>query len=87
MIKRLSNWLVDLVESHKAVRRSLVTFAMGLVGWTTYTLYTSLDQITPTVVSLHTITVGILSTAVGKYFMDREKEDKRRSNQNGENND
>ena len=85
MIKRLNQWISDLFEKHKLVRRALVVFAMGLVGWTTGILYLNLELISTAIVSLHTITVGILSMAVGKYFVDREREDSRKPNSKGDN--
>jgi hypothetical protein len=75
MIKRFGRFLSALFEQHKLVRRSLVTFAMSLVGWTTYVLYTNLELVTTTIVSLHTITIGILSAAIGRYFYERHRED------------
>ena len=84
MIKRFNQWISDLFEKHKLIRRTLVVFAMGLVAWTTGILYLNLELISTPIVSLHTITVGILSLAVGKYFVDREKEDSRKLNSKGE---
>ena len=84
MIKSFGQWVSDLFEVHKLVRRSLVVFAMGLVGWTTIILYQNIELITNPVVGLHTITVGILSAAVARYFLDRSKEDNIKLNSKGE---
>lgn len=81
---KLCKFVNDLFEVHKLVRRTLVVFAMGLVGWTTVILYQNIELITNPVVGLHSITVGILSAAIARYFFDRSKEDSSRLNSKGE---
>ena len=67
-------WASDLFEKHKLVRRTVVAWAMGMITFATIQVYSDLTIVTPAVVSLYTVTVGLLGTAIGFYQFLRNKE-------------
>lgn len=74
ILSKFTQWLENLVENHKLIRRFVVAWAVFEITWSTHILYQNLDQITPSVATVHSLTVGLLSTVLGFYMKLRSEE-------------
>ena len=69
------NWIDDLFNKHKFVRRALVLWAIYLITMVTFIVFEDVTKITPAVVTaLGTIT-ALLTAVLGLYQWSRNKED------------
>ncbi len=63
------------LDKHKVVRRAVVLWAVSLITWTTYVLFTDLQAVTGAVAAAYATCVGMLATAIGLYKWTRKSED------------
>jgi drug/metabolite transporter (DMT)-like permease len=74
MIDRVSHWLYKLFEEYKIVRRTLVFWAIALVTWITFMVFTDITLITTAVAAAYATTVGVLGTVIGFYQWSRARD-------------
>jgi hypothetical protein len=71
------NFLDHLIENRKAIRRTLVVWAAGLITIVTYDILTvvkKMDEVTTPVVSFYLGVTALLTAVIGFYQWSRERD-------------
>lgn len=75
------DFLDRLINKQKAIRRSVLIWAMYLVTHVTLIVFQNLPLITTSVVAAYTLVVGLVATAIAFYTQGRNKDDQRQGTQ------